>query len=234
MSFVLLILFIGVSFLIVRGGAVAFKMTGMSWQHAKFQALSAFSGTGFTTKEAESVVNHPQRRKIATWLMIFGNAGIVSVIATSVVSMRGGGIVRTSLTLVIALVTILVIFKIAARREFMKKLSQKIEQKLAQKTELRQVSIEEILEQAEGYGVTRISVNEHFSELGKTIAESNLKESDILVLSVERGDELHPNPKPTMKIRLGDTLTCFGKLEAMREMVGRQKMQSNEAPQEGV
>jgi K+/H+ antiporter YhaU regulatory subunit KhtT len=216
MSFVLLILFIGVSFFIVRAGAIAFKMTGMSWQHAKFQALSAFSGTGFTTKEAESVVNHPQRRKIATWLMIFGNAGIVSVIATSVVAMRGGDVFRTSLTLVVVAVTIFLLLKIATRQEFMKKLTQKIEEKLSEKAKLRKVSMEEVLEQAEGYGVTRITVDDQFCERDKTLIEAHLKERDILVLSIERGEDIFPNPKATMKIQIGDTLTCFGKLETMR------------------
>lgn len=219
MSFFLLILFITVSFFIVRAGAIAFKMTGMSWQHAKFQALSAFSGTGFTTREAESVVDHPQRRKIATWLMILGNAGIVSVIATSVVSMRGGGVLRTSLTLVIAAITIFLILKIASRQVFMRKLTQKIEQKLSEKAKLKKVSTEEVLEQAEGYGVMRITVNEDFCELDKTLVDAQLKEQDILVLSIERGDELFPNPPASMKILLGDTLTCFGKLEEMRALI---------------
>ena len=207
------------SFFIVRAGAIAFKMTGMSWQHAKFQALSAFSGTGFTTKEAESVVTHPQRRKIATWLMILGNAGIVSVIATFVVSMRTGDVFRTSLTLVVVVVTIFVLLKVASKQEFMKKLTQKIEEKLSEKTELKQVSFEEILEQAEGYGVTRIAVDKQFCELGKTLIEAKLKERDILVLSLERGEEMIPNPKATTTIELGDTLTCFGKLEEMRHLV---------------
>jgi len=71
----LLVVFI--SFLVIRAAAVALMMTGLDEKRAKFQALSAFSGTGFTTKEAESVINHPRRRRIVTWLMILGNAGIV-------------------------------------------------------------------------------------------------------------------------------------------------------------
>jgi Trk-type K+ transport system membrane component len=54
----LLVIFI--SFLIIRAAAVALMMTGMDEKKAKFQALSAFSGTGFTTKEAESVINNPR------------------------------------------------------------------------------------------------------------------------------------------------------------------------------
>jgi len=72
-----------VSFLIVRAAAIALMMTGMDEKRARFQALSSFSGTGFTTKEAEFVMNHPVRRRIITWLMILGNAGIVTVIVTA-------------------------------------------------------------------------------------------------------------------------------------------------------
>lgn len=36
-----------ISLLIVRAGAIALMLTSMSFDNAKFQALSAFSGTGF-------------------------------------------------------------------------------------------------------------------------------------------------------------------------------------------
>lgn len=72
-----------ISFLFVRAAGIALMMTGLEKNKARFQALSAFSGTGFTTKEAELVINHPVRRKIVTWLMIMGNAGIVTVIVTA-------------------------------------------------------------------------------------------------------------------------------------------------------
>jgi Trk-type K+ transport system membrane component len=74
---------IAVSFLIVRAAAIALTLTGMEEQRARFQALSAFSGTGFTTKDAEIVVNNPRRRQIVMWLMILGNAGIVAVIVSA-------------------------------------------------------------------------------------------------------------------------------------------------------
>jgi len=78
----LFILTLIVSFVVVRVGAIAFQLTGLEWSLAKFQALSCFSGTGFTTKEAELVTGNKQRRKIATVLIILGNAGFVIMIAT--------------------------------------------------------------------------------------------------------------------------------------------------------
>lgn len=66
----LLVIFVLVLF--VRAAAIAFTMTGLDKRTALFQALSTFSGTGFTTHEAESIVNHPVRRKIAILLMLMG------------------------------------------------------------------------------------------------------------------------------------------------------------------
>ncbi|MBN2181618.1 MAG: hypothetical protein JW715_06870, partial [Sedimentisphaerales bacterium] len=73
-----------VSWIIVRIGAIAFQITGLEWSLAKFQALSCFSGTGFTTKEAELITGDKRRRQIATILMILGNAGMVTLIASAV------------------------------------------------------------------------------------------------------------------------------------------------------
>jgi Trk-type K+ transport system membrane component len=78
MNLILFIVTIAISFLVVRIGAIAFQLTGLEWALAKFQSLSCFSGTGFTTREAELITGNPQRRKIATSLMILGNAGHAS------------------------------------------------------------------------------------------------------------------------------------------------------------
>src|SRR5919202_5031770 len=78
-----------VSLLITRVGTVALSLTGLSTESARFQARSAFFGVGFTTAEAESVVNHPVRRRIVLWLILLGNAGVISVIATLMLSFGG-------------------------------------------------------------------------------------------------------------------------------------------------
>ena len=54
------LLAIFVSFLVVKADAVALMMTGMDEKRARFQELYAFTGTRFTTKEAESVVSNPK------------------------------------------------------------------------------------------------------------------------------------------------------------------------------
>ena len=69
-------------------GSVALEATGMERSRAHFQALSALSGTGFTTRDAETVVSHSSRRWIVTWLMFFGNAGFVTVLTLIIISVQ--------------------------------------------------------------------------------------------------------------------------------------------------
>ena len=48
-----LLIIVAVALLIVRIGATALMMTGLSRDVAEFQAISCFFGVGFTTNEAE-------------------------------------------------------------------------------------------------------------------------------------------------------------------------------------
>jgi len=74
------------SVIAVRAGSVALWLTGLPQDAARFQARSAFTTTGFTTPQASLVVNHPERRRIISVLMVLGNAGIISVGATVILS----------------------------------------------------------------------------------------------------------------------------------------------------
>jgi hypothetical protein len=78
---------LSVSVAVIRVASVALRLTGLTENTARFQALSAFTGTGFTTTEAEALVNYPVRRRIVALLMIVGNMGLVTVLATLVVGL---------------------------------------------------------------------------------------------------------------------------------------------------
>lgn len=56
-----LLVVLTVSLLVTRIATVALTATGLSRETARFQARSAFSGSGFTTSESEAVVRHPVR-----------------------------------------------------------------------------------------------------------------------------------------------------------------------------
>ncbi len=75
------------SVFITRLGAIALRMTGMPERVARFQCLTALSGTGFTTSESEMIINYPTRRRIIALLIIAGNVGLLSLSATLIVSL---------------------------------------------------------------------------------------------------------------------------------------------------
>jgi ribosomal protein S6--L-glutamate ligase len=70
-----------------------------------------------------------------------------------------------------------------------------------------------------GYGVAELLVHEGADILGKSIADSGLRNRDITVLTLTRGTTVIPNPKTDRVLEAEDRLLCFGKLEAMRDLV---------------
>lgn len=65
--------------------------TGLPPEIAAFQARSAFSGAGFTTTEAENVVNHPTRRRIIATTMFVGSLGTPTLVVTVLVGLVAPG-----------------------------------------------------------------------------------------------------------------------------------------------
>lgn len=81
-----LLLTFALALLIIRVGSIALWMTGVSPDIASLQAASAFTGAGFTTEELEVITATPERRHIAKQLIRFGSLGLVSTIASLVLS----------------------------------------------------------------------------------------------------------------------------------------------------
>lgn len=65
--------------------------TGVPPEIAAFQARSAFSGAGFTTTEAENVVNHPVRRRIISTTMFVGSLGTPTLVVSVMVGLMAPG-----------------------------------------------------------------------------------------------------------------------------------------------
>ncbi len=214
------LLVIFVSFLIVRAAAIALMMTGMDEKRAKFQALSAFSGTGFTTKEAEYVINHPKRRRIITWLMIMGNAGIVTVIVTATSSLVRSGGYQLPMYMLLLAVGIFIIYRIVTNRGFIRRWEGFIEDKFVQSRTFEEGVTEDLLHFIEGYGLVRIIVAGDSPLAGSSLAEQKLTKRDILVLGIERGKSWIPIPKATEIIEDGDKVVAYGALKVLKRIAG--------------
>ena len=229
MNLLLFVITIVISFIAVRIGAIAFQLTGLDWSLAKFQALSCFSGTGFTTKEAELITTMLQRRRVASILMILGNAGLVALIATFANSLNprvpllkitipflpSAAIPWIHLIIIIGI--LYVFYKVTTNSKYVKKITNALRNQIVKKEIIKPVSFEELLVATGGYGISQIDISKDSPLLNKTLIESDLKKQDVLVLVIEREGEAITNPPGDTKILLDDLLICFGKLEFIRK-----------------
>ncbi len=207
------------SFLIVRAGSIALMMTGMDEKRARFQALSAFTGTGFTTHEAETVINHPKRRRIISVLMIMGNAGIVAVIVTltsSIVKTKG---YLLSLDIILFVVGIYLIYKFATYKKFIRRWESFIEDKFVKSNIFEETATEDLLHLFEGYGLVRVTVDEQSPLDGSTLADHKLNIRGILVLGVERGRSWIPVPQSDEVLHKDDRLVIYGPVDKMKAIL---------------
>jgi len=212
-----------ISFLFVRGAGIALMMTGLEKRKARFQALSAFSGTGFTTKETELVINHPVRRKIVTWLMIMGNAGIVTVIVTATSSLATSRGYQLPINVLILVVGIFLIYKIATYRKFTRRWENFIEKKLVKSPAFEEAATEDLLHFLEGYGLIKKIISEDSLLIGCSLSECKLNERGLLVLGIERGKNWIPTPKAKEKIEEGDSIIVYGPLDILKNLLKEER-----------
>jgi len=211
----LIIAVVFVSVMIIKVAAVALRLTGLDERTASFQALSALTGTGFTTREAELVINHPMRRKIISVLMITGNAGMVVVIAGLVSSFLAVTSFWAILWFVALILALYVIFRIATQTRIARLLSKKIEEKLRERFKLQKRAIGRVLDLGEDFGIAEITLHEVSSSVGKTLATSDLGKKKILVLAIERDEEKILVARGNHKLHAGDNLICYGSFTEM-------------------
>ena len=235
MPVMLFIIVLVASFIIVRG-AIAFQLTGLEWSQAKFQSLSCYSGTGFTTKEAELITTDKQRRRIASILMVLGNAGLVTLIASAASALNPRQAFLTTLSesflpfkipdyfvpivnLSIIVIALYILYKISVNKKLTEKLTKALRKKILKRELFKPVSFEELLLATGGYGVARIDVCEKYPVANKTLAQSELRKMDVTVLVIERQDDTIPNPAAEQTILADDRLICFGKLDNIRNKI---------------
>lgn len=90
---------------------------------------------------------------------------------------------------------------------------------MADQVAFPELDIRQRLTVSTGYGVAELIVRQGADILSKTIAESGLEDNDITVLTLTRGTTVIPNPRHRRTLEVEDRLLCFGKLDAMRDLV---------------
>ena len=159
MQILVLLIFLMVWQSILWLGSIALKATGMGRAKARFQSLSALTGTGFTTTEAESIAEHPKRRKIATYLIFLSNAGLVSFIILLLLYVRAG-LTTPSMFIVALTVAILLAIALAFWLGLIDKLTNTILRLLGKRQVNSRFIVKETYHKINDYGIVLLAVGE--------------------------------------------------------------------------
>lgn len=233
MAIIALFIVAFVSLLIVRIGETAFKMTGLSQDIAGFQAVSCFFGVGFTTGEAELIVSHPVRRRIAAYLIITGNIGLTSALGAVIMTvlesdahvfdnlLGTGDAPSTPLRLLIAVVGVIALIIFFGFRVVKAIVERVIRAALERTGVVRAMDYETVLRATDGWEVAQFDLDpqHHLRRtlIGRTVATSGLHKQGVLILGVQRASgEYIGAPEPTTPLETGDTLTIYARGEVIR------------------
>jgi MFS family permease len=215
----ILLVTILISFIVVRIGGFALQMTGIEPDVARFQALSAFSGTGFTTTEAERVVRHKTRRRIVTILIILGNAGLVTIIATLVASFtQVTGYGWFFIRLAIIVVGIIVFYQLIIRSRFGNRVVNWLRKPVTNYIIRVSPEIEEILPIGKEWSVSVVKIEKESKNIGLSMTELIAK-TGVEVLAIERAGASPTKPHTKEKVVDGDRLFVYGTRKAVRGLL---------------
>jgi NhaP-type Na+/H+ and K+/H+ antiporter len=220
-----LIVIIFISLLITRIATIALSHTGLSRDAARFQARSALTGSGFTTGESEEVVNHPVRRKIIFLLMLVGNAGLVTVVSTLILSFtnhkNGFSLIYSVVIIAAGLLLLLWVSRSSLLDRFFSSI---IDWALKQYTDIDLRDYAAILHLTGEYQISEFQVEANDWITGKPLKESKLPHEGIIVLGVQRKNGPYiGTPQGDTKILPEDVLTVYGKAASFKELDTRRK-----------
>ena len=215
----ILLIAILVSFIVVRIGGFALQLTGIEPEVARFQALSAFSGTGFTTTEAERVVRHRTRRRIVTILIILGNAGLVTIIATLVATFtQVTGYSWFFIRLAIIVFAIFVLYRLIVTSRFGNRILVWVRKPLLKRILREAPAVEEVFSVGKEWGISLVMIKEKSKNVGRSLADV-MAEEDIEILAVDRADEFLFRPDRKEKILEGDRLLVYASGKSVRRLL---------------
>jgi len=210
-----------ISLLVIRVGATALMMTGLSWDTASFQSYSAFFGVGFTTKEAEMVVNHPVRRRIIRDLIVAGNIGLTSGLATLIVTVLQNDKEFNPLFIVGSLlgciVVLMLLFKVGW---FQKIIDRVIQRALVKAGIVRALDYELLLRIQSGFCVSEIEILPATCLAGHMLKETRPAEWGVLIMAIAReGKVMAGIPGPRTVVDAGDVVTAYGHEHDLKKLL---------------
>ncbi|MFC2101901.1 potassium transporter TrkA [Bacteroidota bacterium] len=207
------------SLLVTKIAAAMLANTGLSMHSAKFQARSAFTGVGFTTSESEQITTHPTRRRIVASLMLLGNAGIVTVMASLLLTFvhkdeqgmswyYGVGI----LVLAIAILTV-----VSSSNKIDEALTRVVNRILGKYKVFSTYNYGSLYKLADDYHISDLYVRKGGWLEGKKATDDRIQSEGIIVLGIEKPDGTYVGAlTPDTVFAENDLLIVYGREPAIK------------------
>ncbi len=205
-----------------RLAAGALIATGLPSDVASFQARSAFSGAGFTTTEAENVVNHPARRKIIGTTMFVGNLGTPTLVVTVLVGFLAPGPGNTTERTMVTVAGLVLIIMLVANRPAQRALA-RFGQRQAQQHLLPHLErhVTELYAVGDDFVVGSVRVNDEPGPAVRSLRGIDEALPTVSVLGVRHDEGYFGRPPVDVELDAGDELIVYGRrpdLERLGEL----------------
>ncbi|TCN22242.1 TrkA C-terminal domain-containing protein [Mesobacillus foraminis] len=214
MGYLFVLVYLAIVLAVIEINVVLFTATGLERTVARFQVISMLTGTGFTTGESELIIDHPIRRKLGAFLILFG-AFSLAVIISAISNLLSDSF----FTLEIAYIAGFLIVSIFILKTPLvkKRLSNLFEKELEEHYELADLPIADVLLTSKEDEIVEIAIDEDSGFAGKCFKDIISSDSDIMVLFIIRGDLKIRTEGYTKELQPGDKALLYGNGKAIRK-----------------
>ncbi|MGV2940333.1 TrkA C-terminal domain-containing protein [Mesobacillus sp. LC4] len=207
MGILFIFIYLFIVFTVIEINTSIFVATGLERKIARFQVISMLTGTGFTTGESELIIDHPVRRRLGAFLILFG-AFSLAVIISAISNLLTDNFYTMEIAYIAGgLLVLLLILRAPAVQHMM---SGKMKSELKENYELADLPISDVLLMDEEDEVREIVISEDSLFTDKTFEEIVKKKDDIILLFIKRGEINIRNQAYDTKIEPGDKLIVYG------------------------
>ncbi|RHW41541.1 hypothetical protein D1B31_07410 [Neobacillus notoginsengisoli] len=213
MGYLFILIYIGIILLVVELCTTLFVLTGLEKPVARFQVVSMLTSTGFTTGESELIIAHPIRRRLGSFLILFGAFSLAVIISAI------SGILQKNFHLQeIGLVAgfLLLLLLVLRLPSMQKKLKKRLHEEMEQSYKLEELPIKEVLLQNDEDDFIEIHVHEESNLIGSMLRDIIKPEEDINVLFIMRGDVMIRHDRNKEEIQAGDMFYLYGDKECLQ------------------
>lgn len=202
---------------------LALTATGLPQEVASYQARSLLTGVGFTTGESETIVNHPTRRRIAMTLMLVGNAGLVTILASFILSFVTSGNTTDILARLGILIAGLAVFLVVASNQRVEQFVSRVLAKLLSRyAHLELYDVHHRMQLSSDYTISEIAVEPSDWLAERTLIDLDLPDEGVLVLAINRADGTFVGaPRGHTLVHAYDTVTLYGRTAVLEDLAHR-------------